>query len=129
MTDLDGRPAGARPPGFRRRWVIRVTLGEVLGFTAPAAVGAALATAPAAAAVPALVTAGLVEGTLLGAAQASLLRRLLPDLRTGTAQWLVLQRVAPRSAFWIPVTGAAWAVGLAAFLVVATRVRSADGLG
>lgn len=73
--------------GFRRRWVTRVTAGEVLGFTAPAVVGAALVTAPAAVEVSALVAAGLVEGALLGAAQASVLRRSLPVLRTG---WFVM---------------------------------------
>ncbi|MGI5129983.1 hypothetical protein ACQEVB_24495 [Pseudonocardia sp. CA-107938] len=157
--------------GFGRRWVVRVTAGEVLGFTAPAAVGAALATAPAAVEVPALVAAGLVEGALLGSAQASVLRRALPALRTGqfvlatalaaatayaiamlpvmlgdrlsalpvvvlaaggavlgavllasigTAQWLVLRPVAPRSVFWIPATAAAWVVALGAFLAVST---------
>lgn len=86
--------AGARNRGtatgrgrFRLRWVVRVTVGEVLGSTAPAVVGAAFVSAPATVEVPALAAAGLVEGALLGAAQASVLRRALPVLRTG---WFVV---------------------------------------
>jgi hypothetical protein len=38
----------------------------------------------------------------------------------GTAQWLVLRRLAAQVIWWIPATAAAWAVGLLAFLAVAT---------
>src|SRR3954447_15721307 len=38
----------------------------------------------------------------------------------GTAQWLVLRTVRPRSAWWIATTAGAWAAGLLAFAAVAT---------
>jgi hypothetical protein len=38
----------------------------------------------------------------------------------GTAQWLVLRRHRPHSAWWIATTAAAWLLGLAAFLAIAT---------
>ncbi len=156
---------------MRRAWLLWVTLGEFLGFAFPATVGAlsvGWAPVPAAAA---LLAAGAVEGGLLGAAQAHVLRRVLPALprgrfiaataaaavaayaiglvpstvgerlatvpmallvalavvggavllsTIGTAQWWVVRHVARRSAAWIPATAAAWAVGLLAFMGVAT---------
>jgi hypothetical protein len=159
------------PVGLRRRWIVLVTLGELVGFVVPLAVGAATAYAAAAVQVPALVAAGAVEGAVLGAVQAHVLRGLLPALSTarfaaataaaaavayaialgavaavdlfpalpwpllaaggavagaallatiGTAQWLVLRRLRAGVGFWVPVTGLAWALGLGAFLVVAT---------
>jgi hypothetical protein len=59
---------------------VTVTVAETLGFLAPAVVGAALADAPDTVMAPALVAAGLVEGTLLGAGQAAVARRVLPGL-------------------------------------------------
>jgi hypothetical protein len=56
---------------------------------------------------PAMIAVGAVAGTVLLAS-------------IGTAQWLVLRRHEPRTAWWIPVTAAAWVLGLAAFLAVAT---------
>jgi hypothetical protein len=38
----------------------------------------------------------------------------------GTTQWWVLRRVLPRSGSWVLTTAAAWLVGLAVFLLVAT---------
>ena len=40
----------------------------------------------------------------------------------GTAQWLVLRDVLPRSASWILTTALAWLAGLAVFLAVATPI-------
>jgi hypothetical protein len=151
-------------------WFRRVTVGEFLGFAAPATVGAASTGWPSAAAVPALLAAGAVEGAVLGAAQAHVLGRALPALdrgrfvaataagavlayaiglvpsalggalltlptwllvglaaaggtallaAIGTAQWLVLRHVLPRSAWWIATTAGAWAAGLLAFAAVA----------
>ncbi|GAA0262328.1 hypothetical protein GCM10010492_74250 [Saccharothrix mutabilis subsp. mutabilis] len=54
-----------------KRWFWWVTAGEAVGFAVPAVVGA-LSTAPVA-----LVLAGCVEGAVLGAAQAHVLRRVV----------------------------------------------------
>ncbi len=67
-------------PGFLRRWVVVVTLGEWLGFAAPAIVGAWLLDRPPAVLVPSIIAAGIVEGGLLGGAQWLVLRRDLPRL-------------------------------------------------
>jgi hypothetical protein len=67
-------------PGLWRGWLVRVTAGELAGFTVPAAVGALTAASATAVQLPALVAAGAVEGAVLGAAQASVLRRVLPGL-------------------------------------------------
>ena len=67
-------------PGFLRRWIIVVTVGEWLGFAAPALVGALLGAEEAVILVPALLAAGAVEGALLGAAQWLALRTELPGL-------------------------------------------------
>ncbi|MFF5289483.1 hypothetical protein [Paractinoplanes globisporus] len=69
-----------------RRWFFTVTLGEFLGFSAPAVVGAATAPAPAALAATAVVLAGAVEGAVLGWAQASVLRHALQGLHV--AHWV-----------------------------------------
>jgi hypothetical protein len=57
--------------------------------------------------VPAMVAVGAVAGTVLLAS-------------IGTAQWLVLRRYRPHSAWWIATTAGAWILGLAAFLAIAT---------
>lgn len=88
-------------PGFLRRWIVVVTLGEALGFAAPAVVGAVLLDKSAWVLVPSLLAAGAVEGGLLGAAQWWALRAELPGLA-----W-------PR---WVGITAAgavtAYAIGL-----------------
>ena len=156
---------------FFRRWVAWTVAGELAGFVAPAAVGVLTADSPPRVALPSLVAAGVVEGLLLGAAQARALTSALPALRSrrfagltavaaalaylvgmlpssvgapltdappallalagvvgglvllcslGTAQWLELRRHVDRAWTWIPVTAAAWLVGLATFMLVAT---------
>jgi hypothetical protein len=85
------------------RWVLVVTLGEAVGFSVPAAVGAAVTGAswgPLETLV-AIVLAGSVEGALLGAAQADCLYR-----------W----RVLPARRWWIVATSVgaavAWSLGM-----------------
>jgi hypothetical protein len=86
-----------------RRWVIATTCGELAGFAIPAIVGAAAASADIGegASMAVLVLAGVGEGTVLGWAQSRMLRRELPELRTGS---------------WIRATAAgaavAWAIGM-----------------
>lgn len=81
-------------------WFASVTLGECLGFTVPAAVGAATADVGVLA-VPLLVLAGAVEGATLGWFQARVLRRVVPGLPT--ARWVLATAVA---------AALAWAIGL-----------------
>ena len=86
-----------------RRWVMATTCGELAGFAIPAIVGAAAASADIGegASMAVLVLAGVGEGTVLGWAQSRMLRRELPELRTGS---------------WIRATAAgaavAWAIGM-----------------
>ncbi|MEK6439048.1 hypothetical protein [Pseudonocardia sp. T1-2H] len=164
----------ASPPtssALWRRWFAWVTLGEFVGFVAPAVVGAVSTTWSLPAAAAALLLAGADEGGALGWAQAHVLGPQLPALRRGrfvaatalaavlayalglipmalgerlaalpvavvvaggvvggacllatigTAQWLVLRTVRPRSAWWIATTAGAWAAGLLVFTTVAT---------
>src|SRR4051794_3454929 len=82
------RPAGQRllrGARLRTRWFAVVTVGEFVGFCVPAAVGAATAQAPPGVAFAAVLAAGAVEGSALGFAQASVLRRALPAV--GTRRW------------------------------------------
>ena len=65
---------------LRRRWVTATTLGEVLGFCAPAVAGAATYRAAAGPTYAALLAAGAVEGLCLGWAQAWALGPVLPSL-------------------------------------------------
>jgi len=66
-----------------RRWTAVTTAGELAGFVVPATVGAAAATLawPAGGTYAALLAAGFVEGGMLGYAQATVLRAVLPGLR------------------------------------------------
>ena len=85
------------------RWVVATTCGEHAGFTIPADVGATATNAGVGqgASMALLVLAGVGEGTVLGWAQSRMLRRELPELRTGD---------------WIRATAAgaavAWAIGM-----------------
>jgi len=65
-----------------RRCVVVVTVGELTGFVVPAVTGVMSAGWPAGAQLVGLVAAGAVEGTVLGAAQAQVLRSVLPGLRS-----------------------------------------------
>jgi hypothetical protein len=83
----------------RRTWFGWVTAGEFLGFAVPAVVGAA--NAPAAA----LVLAGVVEGAVLGWAQAHVLRRAIPGLPV--RQWIAATALAAGFAWMVAVTATA----------------------
>lgn len=67
-------------------WLLWVTLGELLGFTVPAATGALMADASAPLFLIAMVAAGTVEGTLLGFAQAQV---LTPGLGIRLRAWVL----------------------------------------
>jgi hypothetical protein len=74
---------GARPAAGRSlwwRWFRVVTAAEAAGFVTPAVVGALLAGGSDPVLTLGLVGAGAVEGALLGAGQAWVLRSVLPGL-------------------------------------------------
>jgi hypothetical protein len=83
---LRARARDGEGMGFWRSWFVWVTLGETLGFCAPAFAGAVTAGGPAGLSVAALLAAGAVEGAVLGWAQAHVLRRSLPGLPA--ARWV-----------------------------------------
>ncbi|MFI7542454.1 hypothetical protein [Actinoplanes sp. NPDC049599] len=91
-------------PGLpARRWVLATAGGAVLAYVIgmlPSTLADRWAELPAAV----LALGGLVLGVALLAT-------------IGTAQWLVLRTVLPRSASWIVTTALAWLAGLAVFLV------------
>ncbi|MFE3755871.1 hypothetical protein ACFXO9_16350 [Nocardia tengchongensis] len=86
---------------LRHRWFARVTMGELLGFLAPALAGALTVHASTAVLAPVMLAAGAAEGAVLGYFQAGVLRSVLPGFRSGT---------------WTAVTSAgavvAWSIGL-----------------
>ena len=81
-------PLVRAPRAVFRTWVLRVSAGEALGFLAPAIAGVAASDLSATAGVVLLLAAGVVEGTVLGIAQQSVLRRVIPGLRG--ARWTAL---------------------------------------
>lgn len=77
-----------RTPARRRSslwwtWFGTVTLAELVGFCVPLVVGAGTVDAAPWVATPALLVAGAVEGAVLGAGQARVLRRAVPELAVG----------------------------------------------
>jgi hypothetical protein len=128
------RPAAAAP-ALWRSWFVTVTAGEFVGFTVPATAGALLAEAPTGVMAPALVGAGLVEGAVLGWAQARVLHRELPRLAVG--RFVVATAGAAGFAYAVAllpvvlgerVTGLPWPLlgGLAA--VLATLLLASIGI-
>lgn len=98
------RTATVLPPGSRalwRRWVLLVSIGELVGFSAPGVVGAWTAGMSSGAQLPALVAAGMVEGAVLGGAQARVLAPVLRGFRSGA--WVVATSAA---------AGFAWLLGM-----------------
>jgi hypothetical protein len=99
-VDID---AGSAADGGRlwRRWVVIVTAGEALGFLVAASLATAVGADPTWVGTGLMIAAGTVEGAVLGGAQATVLRVLLPGR-------LVRQ--------WVPLTaaaaGVAWFLGM-----------------
>lgn len=154
---------------FLTAWVGWVTLGESIGFLAPALAQFLAATVWPGADFGLLVLAGVAEGAVLGWFQAHVLRSQLPRIDTarwilltaagaafawsvgmlpsafetwqdwppaawlasgsvaailllgsiGTAQWFELRRHVLRAWRWVVGSSAAWAAGLAVFMLVA----------
>jgi len=102
MHAVTERPASAlRHDHVWRSWFGWTTAGETLGFTVPAAAAALTADRSAWVTVPALLAAGAVEGALLGLAQATVLRRVLPALPA--SRWVIATSAA---------AVVAWLIGL-----------------
>lgn len=104
------------------RWIPVVALAELAGFALPAVVGAGTVDAPVAVSFPALLAAGALEGAVLGAGQAGVLRRRLPGL--SVSRWVGLTAGAATAAYALgllpsataPVT-AGWPAVLRGLLV------------
>ena len=109
-----------------RRWVVVVAVGELVGFAVPALVGILTRDASPRAQLVLMPAAGLVEGAMLGLAQAVVLRRAWPALQA--RRWVVATSVAAALAWflgmlpstthdawstwptiWVAVTAARWA--------------------
>jgi hypothetical protein len=86
-VDVDTRTVPLTGRALPRVWVPVVALAELLGFLAPAVIGALTAAAPSVVIVPALAAAGAVEGAMLGWGQASVLHRALTDFPI--RRWIV----------------------------------------
>lgn len=99
-TDRAGVPAIHRD---RRRlfldWAVFVAVGELVGFLVPAVVGVRTVDLPDHLRLPAMLIGGLVEGAVLGAAQAAVLRRWLPAVHS--ARWILLTSAAASVAYMI----------------------------
>jgi hypothetical protein len=94
----------ALPPGsgpWWRRWVLHVSAGELAGFSVPLVLGVVVRASAPAIQLAVLVLAGMVEGAVVGAAQAGVLRGHLAGFR-GTA-WVVATSAA---------AGLAWLLGM-----------------
>jgi sporulation protein YlmC with PRC-barrel domain len=80
--------------------VLFVSIGELAGFSAPLALGLWARGMSTQAQLPFLVVGGCIEGAVLGLAQASVLRRVLPGFRT--TAWVIATSAA---------AGIAWLLG------------------
>jgi hypothetical protein len=87
--------------GLWRRWLVWVTIGELTGFTAPAVAGAWASGRATPWQLVLMPVAGLVEGAILGASQALVLREALPGFRARS--WVLATSLA---------AGFAWFVGM-----------------
>ncbi|WP_199423349.1 hypothetical protein [Actinotalea solisilvae] len=94
------RRPGRTPPGWLGRWVAWVGAGELAGFAVPATVVALVLDRGDAWSFAGAVGAGLVEGALLGVAQARVLRDVV---RVPAGRWVLATSAA---------AGLAWAVGM-----------------
>jgi hypothetical protein len=118
--------------GLRGRWVTAMVVGELVGFVPPAVVGSVLASAGVgdAGLVAGLVVAGAMEGAVLGAAQARVVRAGLPGVRAG--DW-VLATAAAAALCWAAGMGGAALIGAygtrAALLLVPVMVAALLSMG
>lgn len=111
-------------------WIATVTVGETLGFLAPAVAGVAMRSMPPVAGGLLLLAAGAVEGAVLGCAQARVLRRTLPTLRA--RRWIGLTATGAVAAYGLGFVMMALAAsdGSSAILAMsATGILLLAGIG
>ncbi|MEV6878291.1 hypothetical protein [Amycolatopsis sp. NPDC051128] len=92
-------------------WFVTVTAAEFLGFTVPAVAGAL--TVDSAVALPVLLVAGAVEGAMLGAGQALVLRRAVPTV--SARHWVTATAAAASFAYLIGLAPSTWATQLSSW--------------
>lgn len=96
---MNHRANHVRERGLLLPWIVAVGAGESVGFLAPASAGVISADGPPIAQAVALLTGGVLEGAVLGIAQAWVLRRVLPAL--DSRRWIGLTAGAALVAYAI----------------------------
>jgi hypothetical protein len=98
-----GRRHELHGAAFLRLWVATVGIAELLGFLAPVTVGVLTAALPWPIVVASVLAAGAVEGAVLGAGQALVLRTVLPWLRL--RRWVGLTALGAAAAYALAAPG------------------------
>ncbi len=95
--------ASKKHTSIYREWVITATLGEFFGFAIPAIAGVTSVALklPQYQQTFLLVVAGLAEGAILGYAQSTVLRKVVPKLKR--RRWILATMLA---------AGYAWSIGM-----------------
>lgn len=114
-------PGRTRQCGLMRAWTVSVSSGELVGFCFPALVGGLLREETPRFVLGAMVLAGAAEGSVLGWAQARVLRYRLDGLNSG--RWVMATAFAAAAAWFVGMLPStfhgtwsawpAWAVALA----------------
>lgn len=119
---------GSTVPGrntFLALWIGWVSLGESLGFLAPAIAQTVSAALWPAATVPLLVLSGFVEGAVLGWFQVRVLRTRLPTV--SVRRWVLLTGAAAAAAWTLgllPSAGSGWQAWPAVAQIVAGTIAA-----
>jgi len=90
-----------------KRWWRHFRDGSHADVTVPAVAGALTVDASAAVVLPVLLAAGAVEGAMLGAGQALVLRRAIPALNA--RRWVTATAAAASFAYLVGLTPSTWA--------------------
>ncbi|GAA0504885.1 hypothetical protein Ade02nite_70890 [Paractinoplanes deccanensis] len=106
------------------RWFTVVTAGEFAGFCVPVVAGALTAAAPAAVALAAILAAGAVEGTMLGLAQAIVLREVLDGFPV--RRWVAATAGAAVLAYAIGMMPSTWPAAAPVVLIAGGPVLLAS---
>ncbi|NEW43249.1 hypothetical protein GV794_05175 [Nocardia cyriacigeorgica] len=96
--EISGAQQGKR---LWRRWFALVTIGEVLGFAAPAAAAVTIGQIDSTLAAVTMLMAGLVEGAVLGWFQARVLHSAIPDL--DTRRWILATALGALTAWTVAI--------------------------
>jgi hypothetical protein len=121
-------PAGGSRAGLWRRWVLLVSAGEAAGFLGPVVAvlaGAGDLSGPAALTV--VLAAGATEGALLGAAQATVLHRVLAGF--SRRDWVLRTAAAAVLAWAVGMAPSTWAAAVLGWPVALPAVLGLVGAG